>query len=44
MSCISLSFWMEPVVILVSSMFVFFTFSWLLEKIADRLGVEDIED
>jgi len=32
------------VVIFASSVFVFFTFSWLLEKIADRLGVEDIED
>ena len=44
MSCNSFAFWMDPVVILVSSISVFFAFSWLLEKLSDRLGFEDDED
>jgi len=35
---------MDPVIILVSSISVFFALSWFLEKIADKLGIKDEED
>ena len=31
----------EPLVILGSSVLVFYTFSWLLEKLADFLGIDE---